>query len=558
MKKLLIALLMVSNCSIAQALEWANSNGAEGSDFASSVAIDASNNTFVIGSYQGTVDFDPGSGIVNLQSNGESDIFIQKLDPEGNLVWARSLGGVSRESGKEILADSEGNIIILGSFKDTIDADPGSGVTMLTSTGESDILVLKLNSDGDFLWVKKIGTTKDDLGYALVHDSMDNSYITGRYEEYLGPPVPGNTSGNSTFISKIFVTKITSSGTTEWFQTVGGPGFDYGSDIDLDGDDFVYVNGRFQETLDFDAGSGVEERTSTGGSDSYLLKLDTDGNFIWVKTFGGTLRDYARSIAVDSFGNILTLGLFEDTIDLDPGSGIFNLTSNGFDDFYIQKLDSDGNFIWGKSVGGPSDDIVYDLELDTENNLYATGSFFETTDFNPNAGTFEMTSMGVNDIFLLSLSSTGNFIDAESIGGAGFDVGYKVLIDELNHIILAGSFYETVDFNPGNGTFNLSSNGLSDAFVIKLNKRILASGETPTESIFIAYPNPTNGQLTVALRQIEDQISVNLYNMLGQQIRSYHFEQTKEFDLEIAEASGVYFIEVITNSSNKTIRIIKN
>jgi len=558
MKKLLITLLFISNIAIAQTLEWANSNGAADSDFASSVAIDTNNNTFVIGSYRGTVDFDPGAGIFNLQSNGENDIYIQKLDPQGNLVWARSLGGISREYGKEISTDSDGNIIVLGSFSDTIDADPGSGVTMLSSAGESDILVLKLNSDGNFLWAKRIGTIKDDVGYALVHDSMDNSYITGRYEEYLGPPIPGNTTENSTFISKIFVAKITSSGNTEWFQTIGGPGFDYGSDIDLDGDNFVYVNGRFQETLDFDAGPGVEVRTSNGGSDSYLLKLDTDGNFIWVKTFGGTLRDYATSIAVDTAGNILTLGLFEDTIDLDPSSGIFSLNSNGYDDFYIQKLDSDGNFIWGKSIGGPSDDIAYDLELDTENNLYVTGYFYETTDFNPNASTFELNAMGMNDIFLLSLSPSGDFIDAESIGGPGFDSGYKVLIDDFNHIILAGSFYDTVDFNPGNGTFNMSSNGLGDAFVIKLNERILGLNEFPSDLTFTVYPNPTNGLLTIALPQIEDQIGIQLYNMLGQQIRNYHVEQSREFDLEITGASGVYLLEVITNSSKKTLRIIKN
>lgn len=558
MKKLLITLLLISNIAIAQTLEWANSNGGADSEFASSVAVDTNNNTFVIGTYRGTVDFDPGAGIVNLQSNGESDIYIQKLDPQGNLVWARSLGGVSREYGKEISTDADGNIIVLGSFSDTIDADPGSGVTMLSSAGESDVLILKLNSDGNFIWAKRMGTVKDDVGYALVHDSMDNSYITGRYEEYIGPPAPGNTTKNSTFISKIFVAKVTSSGTTEWFQTIGGPGFDYGSDIDLDGDNFVYVNGRFQETLDFDAGAGVEERTSSGGSDSYLLKLDTDGNFIWVKTFGGTLRDYATSIAVDSVGNILTLGLFEDTIDLDPSSGVFSLNSNGYEDFYIQKLDSDGNFIWGKSIGGPSDDIAYDLALDTENNLYVTGYFYETTDFNPNASTFELNAMGMNDIFLLSLSPSGNFIDAESIGGPGFDRGYKVLIDDSNHIILAGSFYDTVDFNPGNGTFNMSSNGLGDAFVIKLNERILGLNEAPSELTFTVYPNPTSGQLTIALPQIEDQIEIQLYNLLGQQIRNYQVEQSRKFDFEITGTSGVYLLEVITNSAKKTVRIIKN
>ena len=133
---------------------------------------------------------------------------------------------------------------------------------------------------------------------------------------------------------------------------MGGIRKDYvfSSICDLQGN--VYTTGSFQETVDFDPGPEVNNLSSVGRSDVFVQKLDTDGNFLWVKQMGGKYDDTGYDITIDVDGNIITTGHFQKTIDFDPGLGVTNLTSEGKLDVFVQKLDADGNFMWAKSMGG--------------------------------------------------------------------------------------------------------------------------------------------------------------------------------------------------------------
>jgi len=142
----------------------------------------------------------------------------------------------------------------------------------------------------------------------------------------------------------------------------------------------------------------------------------------------------------------------------------FELTSEGGSDIFILKLDPQSNFIWAKNMGS----WASSLDIDAHNYIYLTGSFSNTTDFNPNAGIFNLTSIGSTDIFVEKLSPTGNFIWAIQMGGTSYDVGNSIKVNSLGEVYIAGTFYGTADFDPNNTIYNLISEGSGEVFVTKL------------------------------------------------------------------------------------------
>jgi hypothetical protein len=183
---------------------------------------------------------------------------------------------------------------------------------------------------------------------------------------------------------------------------------------------------------------------------------------------GGNSAESGRGIAVDSGGNVYTTGDFQVTVDFDPGVGTFELTPAGQTDIFVSKLDGNGDFVWAKSMGGTGTDFGLSIALDSIGNVYTTGFFGGTVDFDPGAGTTDLTSAGLDDIFVSKLDSNGDFVWAKSTGGGLRDQGIGIVIDPGDNIYTTGSFQDTVDFDPGTGTADLTSSGLSDIFISKL------------------------------------------------------------------------------------------
>ena len=335
---------------------WGSSQSPFEMDRGQSITTDVLGNVYTTGwfsDFSGNADFDPGTDTLNLTWAGSTDIFIQKLDPNGNLIWAKSMGGTGSDYGISITNDALGNVYTTGYFEGTVDFDPGAGTLNLTSAGSTDIFVQKLDPNGNLIWAKSMGGTSSDYGNSIATDAIGN----------------------------------------------------------------VYTTGFFEGSVDFDPGAGTLNLTSAGSYDIFIQKLDSNGNLIWAKSMGGTGSDYGTSITNDALGNMYTTGSFEGTVDFDPGAGTFNLTSAGYNDIFIQKLDPNGNLIWAGSMGGIGTDIGISITTDALGNVCTTGRFRDTADFDPGAGTLNLTSAGDYDIFVQKLDPNGNLIWAKSMGG---------------------------------------------------------------------------------------------------------------------------------------------
>lgn len=449
---------------------WAKQMGGTLSNVGSSIAIDGS--VYTAGYFAGTVDFDPGAPVFNLTSAGGNDIFVSKLDASGNFVWAVRFGNSGADIGQSVVLDGTGNVYITGYFEGTTDFDPGAGTFNLISAGLRDIFILKLDAAGNFVWAKNMGGTTDDESYSIALDATGNIYTTG-YFTGTADFDPGLATSNliSAGGFDIFVSKLDPSGNFVWARQMGGTTDDFGLSIRIDGGN-VISTGAFSGTADLDP-VGTANFTSVSGNDTYISKLDAAGNFVWAKQFGGTGADQGNSVAIDGLGNIYTTGYFDGTTDFDPGVGTSNFTSAGLRDIFISKLDASGNFVWAKQIGGTGSDQGRSIILDGSANVYTTGSFAGTVDFDPGAGILDLISAGDRDIFVSKLDVSGNFVVAKSIGGTLFEQGESLVIDATGIIHITGFFNGTVDFDPGPGTANLTSLGGNDIFVLKLSQAVV-------------------------------------------------------------------------------------
>lgn len=552
---LLISLLSIAIYAQEDDFGWAKSMGGTYTDYGYFITTDASGNIYTTGMFENTVDFDPGEATFELTSNGMFDIFVQKLDADGNFIWAKSIGGTRGDNGRSMTIDASGNVYITGSFEEVVDFDPGETIFNLTSIGTVDIYILKLDASGNFIWAKAIGSTYWDFGLSITLDALGNVCITGGFSISADfDPGEGTFNLTSNGQTDVFVMKLTSNGDFIWAKAFGGIYEEQCRTIITDAADNLYLNGFFKTTVDFDPGAATYNLTSNGGYDCFTQKLDTDGNFIWVKTTGGSSNDFGESMTKDASGNFYITGFFEGAVDFDPGAGNLVLISNGLRDIFIQKLDADGNLVWAKTIGGAGNDHGNTIATDPSGNVYAAGSYRGTVDFDPSDETFNLTSNGFDDIFIQKLGAGGHFIWAKSIGGTDVDEANSIKIDNSGNIYTTGNFVGTADFNPNAATFDLTSNGSKDIFILKLNPDALGIEENNFINSLYIFPNPATDEIFISNKSGSTINEIIIYNQLGQNVL-HQVGINNAIDVSMLQ-SGIYIIEVISGNSIKREKII--
>jgi hypothetical protein len=320
------------------------------------------------------------------------------------LEWVAGILGPNAEEAYSVDVDFNNDIIIVGRFKDSMDVDPGPGTNYLTSDSGYDMYVLKYDVNKNLLWARNVGGISGGAALDVATDQLGNIFITG-----------------------YFIT-----------------------------------------TVDFDPSSNTENHTTVGGTDAYILALNTNGDFLWAKTFGGTGADRGQAITVDNLGNVYCTGIYKLTADFDPGTSVSNMTSVGKFDVFLLKLDIAGNYIWAKSFGGSLTDKGMGIVTDSNGNIYTTGFFEDTCDFDPNGGVNNLISNGDEDIFVTKLNSLGIYQWSINIGGMNKDRATDIAINSADEIFITGRVVGSVDFDPGINTHFESHLG-TYSYVLKLS-----------------------------------------------------------------------------------------
>lgn len=387
-----------------------------------------------------------------------------------NFQWAGDIGGAISDQAKSVIYDNSGNVLVSGTYFGAADFDPGPFTNSLSSRGMNDVFVTKLDPSGLFLWSASMGGTLGDVVAEITTNTLGDVFVSGNFSASFYPSVtlPGFvfTSAGST---DVFVNKLNSSGNYVWSRQIArGSGNASATSICLDALGNIYISGNFDGTADFDPGAAVVNLTATG-SDAFVCKLNSGGNFVWAKNFGGPVGDWANSVKVGPSGNVFIGGRYSQTSDFDPGIGTFTMTAfAGSGEAFINVLDANGNFLFAKSLAegfSSTESEVVDIVLDPLGNINALGNFYGTIDANPGPGVSNLVSNGGKDVFVNKLTSTGSFVWAKSIGGPNDDVGNSIVLDTSRNIFFAGSYKSVVDFNPGPATNNFTPVGFEDGFL---------------------------------------------------------------------------------------------
>ncbi len=299
---------------------WARQGGSEsGGDRGKGIAVDASGNVYVTGTFAGTAAF----GNASLIAAGSYDIFVAKYNTTGTLQWVRKAGNANSDFSNDVAVDGTGNVYVTGYFQFMTTF----GNTTLTSAGSYDIFLTKYNSNGTFQWVQQIGGSSHDYGRDIAIDGNGNIYLTGVFSETV---TFGNTSITSAGVADVFVARYNTDGILQWVRQAGSSNDDSGDGIAVDGNGNIYVTGYFRDTAAF----GHILFTPVGLTDIFVTKYDSNGRLLWAQQAGGSSFDYGRDIAVDGNGNVYVVGYFRDTASF----GNTSATSAGLSDAFVARL----------------------------------------------------------------------------------------------------------------------------------------------------------------------------------------------------------------------------
>jgi len=538
-------LLLLAGGLVAQpgtAWLWAQGAGGPGLDSGNAIVMDGVGNIYVTGRFTGTATF----GSTTLSSLGTSDAFIAKLDPAGNWLWVIQTGATQDAEGFGLAVDQADNIYVTGGFS----ASASFGSTTLTSSGNLDIFIAKLDGSGNWLWAAQAGGTEVDRGYAVAVDSGFNVYITGEFEDFA---FFGSLQTISVGFGDVFVAKLDPGGNWLWAKSGGGPYNipDQGRGIAVDAQANVYITGAFSGTAYF----GLFYFSERGSGDIFVAKLDTIGTWLWVLPAGGVGSDWGSGLVLDSSADVYLTG----SMSGNAAFGNIICTSHGSTDAFVAKIDTNGYWVWATNAGGSNADNSFGMARDTAGNLCLTGIFRNQAQF----GNTTITGTGNTDIFTAKLDPAGNWLWAVNAGGPGMDYGYGIAVDGSGKISQTGFFSGSAGF----GSNSITSQGSWDIFIARFDPAGVAiedytAPETPELSILKdIYPNPCRrGDSPVLRAEIAERQGgvLFIHNLRGQLISSHRLGSgIHQVSFETSGLpAGIYLCRLETASRSSVKKLV--
>jgi len=458
LSSIIFMIIIVQSYSQTKTLEWHYRLGGTGTDYGVATAIDSDENIYDVAIFNGTA-----SIVFNLTftSRGGSDILIRKSTSLGIRQWIRQLGSTGADIVTSIGVDISDNVYVIGTYTDSLYLD--NQFLLSGHNGSTSSFILKLSSSGTMLWVNPIhSTTVVELSQLTV-DSPDELLISGNFE---GTVTLNDTlSINSQGGQDVMMLKVNGlSGDIIYHKHIGSPDQEFVNQHARDNQNNIYLLGNFRSLIDLNPGSGTFLANSNGQTDIFLVKLNSMGEFLWARTFGGIDFDDGHSLATDADRNVVITGRFSEIISF--GSFEHVLQSNGGTDIFLTKLNENGQTQWARKIGGSQNDQGSVVKIGQKNIIYLGGLFRQTVDFNPKIQfSNNSTSLGGTDGFIGLYNYDGTYNEHFTFGGQANDFVSDFVIRGNGEIISTGGFSSIVDFDPSSGVVNIFSSGGLDGFL---------------------------------------------------------------------------------------------
>lgn len=392
-----------------------------------------------------------------------------------SFVWDARWGNALYDPPANLAIDSSGHLYTTGSFLGTVDFNPGPDTMSLTSaSGAEDTYLIKFGADGAFLWVKQLSATGILVSVDILYDPAGFIYLAGFYRGQ-GDFDPGM---DSYFLSTandaydIYVLKLDLNGDFIWARSIGGDGSEQPVEIALDDNGNIAIGGQFTGISDFDPGPEQLLLNATSQGDGFVATYTPDGNLISAQQFAGDGLFSATCIDIDAAGNTYIAGYFHGNYDFDPGQEMVMVQSTGMDDVFVVKLSAAGSFSWLRHLGNVFDNKIFDIAVNNEGFLHATGYFKGSLDFDPGPDDLDLFAFN-SDVFVWKLNPNGELIWIAQTVGFRYDQGTAIRLDHQGSVYTSGYYGEQADFDPGPGEYFIHSTGISgsnDAFVFKVKK----------------------------------------------------------------------------------------
>lgn len=426
-------ILILSNISIyseEKTITWQKMYGGSDEDCAYSIQI-TDDGGYIIAGYSSS------KNIKGVKNHGKRDCYIIKLDSNGNITWQKMYGGSGDDWASSIQQTNDGGYIVTGTSS-------SEDIPGLKNKGSSDIYIIKLDYKGNIKWHKMYGGNGEDEALSAQQTS-DGGYIIAGYTN------SNNIIGmkyKDEYYEYFYVLKLDSKGDIQWQKLFGGS--------QMEGEkEFFESAFSIQQTNDggyiVTGPSGANDISgvkNNGNCDYFILKLDSDGNIILQKMYGGSGYDKAYCVQQTNNGGYIVAG-FSDSTDI-PG-----IKNNGYMDIYIIKIDLKGNIEWQKMYGGSGYDKAFSIQQ-TEDGGYIIAGLSDSTDI-PG-----VKNNGGDSIYIIKINSKGDIIWQRIYGGSDYDGAYSIFQDKDGGYIVAGDSYST-DIS------GLANNGKFDFYILKLD-----------------------------------------------------------------------------------------
>ncbi len=520
----------------APGIQWQKCLGGTGDDGAKCI-IQTSDSGYVMAGSTISSDGDVSGDHINGPYN--RDAWIVKLSPSGALQWQKCLGGTGDDAANCIIQTKDGGYAIAG-LTTSNDGDV-SGI----HGSNPDAWIIKLSSSGAIEWQKCFGGSFLDQANSIIQTS-DGGYTVAGFTSSIDGDVSGNHGG-----SDAWVIHIDSLGNLKWQQCYGGSGEENANSIarTVDGG---YIIGGSATSAD-----GEVTRHHIGGVyqlDAWIIKIDSIGKLQWQKCLGGEQDDAANSI-IETPGHEFIFAGFTSSSTGDVIGYHINADS-GNSDFWVVKLDLNGNIVWQKCLGGSDDDRAFSIANTSDQGVVATG-YTRSSDGDV-SGNHQNTGY---DAWLVKLDFSGDLEWQKCLGGTDGDEAYSVIQDIGDGYTIAGT---TKSNNDGDVSGFHGGEGY-DAWVVNLNAVLGAPSSSSSNSYHLSlsvYPNPAYNTATISFDVPQTSLSSRIVvrNVLGELIQQVQLQSIvagyTEMPLDLRGFSdGTYFITVTTCGLSETTAV---